>query len=233
MKGKPLDRLVPVRYRPVIAWIVGSNLLAIGLFALRYASTQTPRYSFLIWNLFLAYLPLLIAVGLRRQLRLKPLLSPLSAILFFAWLALLPNSFYLASDLIHLQDTGEIGKLFDATMFLAFIFSAYLSGFLAVYLLHGELIRRFGRSVGHSFVALTFLACGFAIYLGRYMRWNSWDIFINPMGVIFDVSEPIVNPVAYPESLLTTATFFLLLGTMYGVIWHLIQLAKAKTPLGK
>lgn len=206
--------------------LVASNMFSITLLVIRMLSAQTDRYNFLLWNLFLAYVPLLLAFKFWKRLPANAWLKPVNILLLLGWFAFLPNSFYLASDLIHLNDTGEISKLFDGTMLLSFIFNGFAAGFLSVYLVHTELLRRFGRRA-HLAIGAVFMACGFAVYLGRYMRWNSWDILTNPVGVLFDVSERVFNPIAHPESILTTLTYFLLLSTMYGLLWQLVRAIRA------
>jgi uncharacterized membrane protein len=78
-------------------------------------------------------------------------------------------------------------------------------------------------------VAVVLLLCSFAIYLGRYLRWNSWDVLINPAGIIFDVSEPFISPTSHPQAFTTTLMFFVLLGSIYAVIYRLIQIARASS----
>jgi uncharacterized membrane protein len=72
-------------------------------------------------------------------------------------------------------------------------------------------------------VAITLLLCSFAIYLGRDLRWNSWDILINPGSLLFDVSDRFLHPGAHPRTFVTTLTFFVLLGTFYIVVRSLAR----------
>jgi uncharacterized membrane protein len=229
MIGKRLSQLQAFVKQPLVASLVISNLLSVLLFIVRASSAHNFRYIFLLWNLVLGYVPLLLAYWLRRRLRTSPWLSKENIALSIVWLGFLPNSFYLASDLIHLTTTGEISKLFDATLFLSCIFNGFVAGFLSVYILHTLLIKRL-KQEAHLVIGVVFLLCGFAVYLGRYMRWNSWDVIFNPAGILFDVSDRVINPIAHPESFLTTITFFLLLSTMYGVVWQLVR-AIRKRPL--
>jgi uncharacterized membrane protein len=70
------------------------------------------------------------------------------------------------------------------------------------------------------------LLCSFAIYLGRYLRWNSWDVLFNPAGLVFDVSEPFINPTSHPQVFTTTLMFFVLLASIYIVCYQLVALAR-------
>jgi uncharacterized membrane protein len=81
-------------------------------------------------------------------------------------------------------------------------------------------------------VAATLLLASFAVYLGRDLRWNSWDVLTNPSGLLYDISERVLHPAAYPEMFVTVISFFILLATMYGLAWRGIQLLQ-QTPEGK
>jgi len=214
-------------YKGLIIALAVSNLVNLSLFGLRTLGAENFRYWFLIWNLFLAWLPVLWAFWLVRRLASgKKWLAPLNILLTLLWVSFLPNSFYLVSDLIHLQSTGEINVLFDAVLFSSFIFNGFVAGFLSVYIIHRQLIKHKGITIAHGLIGLVFLACGFAIYLGRSMRWNSWDVVLHPLSLLFDVSDPIINPLANPQLFVTTLTFFVFLTSIYFVFWQALKVAK-------
>lgn len=220
-------RPVGASYIKVAQALLISNAACLFLFLLRSIESDSSRYWFLIWNLFLGWLPLGFAWWLSRCLQKGSWSRPGSVILTFLWLGFLPNSFYLVSDLIHLHATGEVSLLYDVVMFSLFIFNAYVAGFLSLYLVHRELLKRLTRYQAHTVVGGVLLVCCFAIYLGRSLRWNTWDVLVNPAGLLFDVSDRIINPGAHPQAIVTTSTFFILLGCMYMVIWQLAQALKA------
>lgn len=206
-----------------------STCLSVSLFLLRIIGSGTNRYGFMLWNLFLAFLPLVLSEWLVRRLRASPWLRWQNIVLTMCWLSLLPNSFYMITDLVHLQTSGEINIMFDTVIMVSFIFNGLVLGYMSVYQIHRELLKRLSPKRTHVLVATVMLAVSFAIYLGRSLRWNSWDILTHPTGLLFDVSDRLIHPISYPEAFLTTTTFFLLLGAMYIVIWQLFDLAQ-KTP---
>jgi uncharacterized membrane protein len=210
-------------YLHVFYALVLSNSLSAVLYIIRVIGAQNYRYGFLLWNVFLGWLPLLFAWQLIRRLERSRWLNTGNLILTALWLGFLPNSFYLASDLIHLHSTGEVSLLYDAVLFFSCIFNGYVAGFASVYLVHHELLKRRPRSNAHSLIALVFLLCSFAIYLGRNLRWNSWDVLVNPAGILFDVTDRIIDPFAHPSVIITTAVFFGLLGSMYVVLWQFLS----------
>lgn len=117
--------------------------------------------------------------------------------------------------------------LYDIVMFTSFVFNGLVAGFMSLFLMHRELLKRMKYQNAHIVVAVVLLACSFAIYLGRSLRWNSWDVLVNPAGILFDVSDRVVNPGAHPQSFVTTVTFFLLLSSMYYVVWELVRALRA------
>lgn len=203
-----------------------SSAVSLGLLGARFIATQQITYWFLAWNLFLAWVPLGFAWWLMARLRTTSWLSLGNIILTILWIGFLPNAFYIASDIIHLTQTGSISILYDVVMFLSFTFNGFILGYLGLYGIHQQLKRRLGRQGSYLIVTGVLLLCSFAIYLGRYLRWNSWDILVNPAGLIFDVSEPFINPSSYPRVFTTTAMVFVLLMSIYAVSYQLVRLAK-------
>jgi uncharacterized membrane protein len=192
------------------------------LFIFRVIDAGNYRYNFLLWNLFLGWLPLLFAWLLVRNLQYRRWLSRDNLLLTALWIGFLPNSFYLVSDLIHLHITGEVSLLYDAVLFFSCIFNGYVAGFASLYLVHHELLKRKEWWRAHTIIAGVLLLCSFAIYLGRNLRWNTWDVLVNPAGILFDVTDRLISPFAHPQVFVTTTTFFALLGTMYVVLWQFL-----------
>lgn len=208
-------------FRSVLWALAISNGVALILFFLRSVESQTDRYWFMVWNLFLGWLPLLFAWILAKNLSTWSIRSLKSLGLILLWLGFLPNSFYMISDLIHLHPTGEVSLLYDIVMFMSFIFNGLIAGFMSIYIIHNQLLKRLSIQASHLIIGGVILACSFAIYLGRNLRWNTWDVLVNPDGILFDVSDRVINPAAHPDTIITTLLFFLLLGSMYFVVWSL------------
>lgn len=210
------------RYGRLVKALVVSNGVSLLLFAIRVWGTDNFRFGFLFWNLALAWMPLLLATMLVRSLQ-KHRWQWQNSVLVLLWLGFLPNSFYIISDFVHLRVTGEVNILFDIVLFSSIIFNAYVFGFMSLYLVHKELLRRMRARTAHVTIGLILLGCSFAIYLGRYLRWNTWDVVAHPVGLLFDVSDRFINPAAHPETFSTTIIFTLLLGSIYYVIYELVN----------
>lgn len=211
----------------LVTALVLSSLTSVGLYLVSVVRYDSTDFWFLNWNLILAWIPLLIVLWLVTYLKTNPWVSWQAIGLTVLWVAFLPNSFYLISDLMHLNSLYIADPLYFAAMIFSFSFNGLVLGFISVYLIHGELLKRLQPPrLAHSCIAFVLLLCSFAIYLGRYMRWNTWDIILNPAGVVFDVSDRIINPVAHGQTFQVTALFFVLLGTMYWVLWEIVASLK-------
>ncbi len=216
------------RYGRLARALLISNAVSLVLFFLRVLGTDTFRYWFLFWNLVLAWVPLLLVWWLKTRLSYSGWNSRLNIFITTLWLVFLPNSFYIVSDLIHVHLTGEVNILFDVVLMVSYIFNGYVFGFMSLYLIHEELLKRLKSRQAHSIIAGVILVCSFAIYLGRYLRWNSWDVIIHPIGILFDISDRFINPAAHPQTFSTTITFFMLIGSMYLVVYELVNLLRRK-----
>ncbi len=199
-----------------------SSLTSIFFYLIGLVYYQSSIFWFLNWNLVLAWLPLLMAIWLVNWLKTNRWLSWQAVVLTVLWLGFLPNSFYIISDLMHLNAIFTTQPLFFAAMIFSFSFNGLMLGFISLYLVHNELLKRYKLEVAHSLAAAVILLCSFAVYMGRYLRWSTWDIIVNPAGVLFDVSDRFIHPITYGQTFQVTAFFFVLLGSMYFVLWNMV-----------
>lgn len=200
--------------------LAASTLTSVGLFAYGAWRNHSSEFSYLLWNLFLAWLPLIFAVLLMRILRRKRWSSWSAMGVSLLWLVFLPNSFYMISDFIHLLDVRRVDVLYDAVMFTSFIYTGVTLGFSSLFLIHLQLRLRLSRLSAAAWIAFTLFISSVAIYVGRDLRWNSWDILTNPGGLLFDISDRLLHPATYPQMIVTIVTFFVLLSSMYGLLWR-------------
>ncbi len=198
--------------------------MSVGLFGYGAWQHHNMAASYLLWNLLLAWLPLLLALRLMVVLRHKAWSGWEALATTFLWLVFLPNSFYLISDLIHLQDVEPANVLYDSVMFTSFVITGVVLGFSSLYLMHLQLRRRLADWQAAAYVCVTLLFCSIAIYMGRDLRWNTWDILTNPAGLLFDISDRLWRPAAYPHMLLVIAAFFVLLSSLYNLVWQATRL---------
>ncbi len=210
--------------KEVFTTLLLSSGVSVAFLLIRIIVTQDYRLSFLAWNLLLAWIPLVMAYILKLKLKKANNIGGMHFALGFIWLVFLPNSFYLISDLIHLQSSGEVSLLYDTAMVASFVINGLLLGYLSLYMVHSLAKNYIGKTWAYVFAQVALLLSSFAIYLGRYLRWNTWDVVINPIGLVFDVSDRIINPGSYLLTFVVTGVFFALLGSTYAVIYRLLEI---------
>jgi uncharacterized membrane protein len=177
----------------------------------------------LYWNLLLAIVPALLAFWLVKRIRLYGWFKWPQIILSFIWLSFLPNSFYLVTDMVHLRANYEASFYFDVVMLSGFMLNGLALGFYSVYTIHKELKKYFSPGFTLAVIGVIFLLCSFATYLGRFVRWNTWDIVLQPLGLLFDVSDRFINPAVHNETYLATSSFFIILFSAYLVVWSALE----------
>jgi uncharacterized membrane protein len=203
-----------------------SSLASMGLYVAGLWGNHDGAFGYLSWNLLLAWIALLAALWLERVLSTSLWSSWYALLVTAVWLVFLPNTFYMVSDFIHIQEAGQVDLLYDVVLFSSFIFNGVLLGFLSLAIVHWQLVKRVSSKFAALLVGLVLLLCSFAIYIGRELRWNTWDIVANPSSILFDVSDRVLNPREHPQTFTTTISFFVLLGSTYLVLWYVSRLGR-------
>lgn len=197
--------------------------LSLGLFFLRIVITGTGRYWFIPENLALAWLSFVFGWLLMISLKKRRWATWQNISLSILWLFFLPNSWYVLTDFLHVTATGEINQIYDIVMMFSLVLCGFVLGFTSLYIFHKQFLKRWSARVSHSLVVAILLLSSFAIYLGRDLRWSTWDVVANPSGIILDVSDRFIDPLGHPRTINVTGLFFALLGTIYLAIWILAR----------
>jgi uncharacterized membrane protein len=184
------------RSQPGLVWFCGMLAWCLGLVFFRYERTGSPSFQFMFWNLFLACVPLfasrLLQVAHRRKVP-----DVLQLLLLAFWLVFLPNAPYVITDLIHLQPGPSRLYWYDMATLLSCGAVGVMLGYSSLFDVHRIVADRFGPRVGWIVAAATLLLSGFGIYLGRVLRWNSWDVVTNPGELFQVILDHIVNAHMY------------------------------------
>jgi uncharacterized membrane protein len=212
--------LVEKRYLQAIGLLSG---LCVALSGLRIILTGTFHLWYLSWNLALAWISLVVIWILTNRLEKSRWLSWQNISLSTLWLIFLPNTWYVLTDFVHVSTNGEINQLFDIVLMGVLTICGFILGFTSLYLMHKQLLKRFSARASGLTVALVILISSFAIYIGRDLRWNSWDVVTNPSGIIISVSDRVVDPFGHPRAINMTGLFFVLISIMYLAIWIFLR----------
>ena len=111
--------------------------------------------------------------------------------------------------------------------FFMMAINGLLVGLISVYLINLELNKRMNSKSSALILITIFLLCGFAVYLGRFLRFNSWDVITNPISLIFDVSNPIFDSNTQKNAITTSIGFFGIISTCYLILWRSINYLKS------
>ena len=175
---------------PVLLALLLASFLGTALVVVRWIYTGNPVYVFLLWNLFLAWLPLLAALPAPALRRFPPLLLGAGAV----WLLFLPNAPYLLTDLMHLGRWGDVPFWYDLLLLLVFALTGLLLGFVSLDIMQTLVSDILGRFAGWIFAVTALALSSVGVYIGRFLRWNSWDALLQPTGVVADLLALLRQP---------------------------------------
>src|ERR1044071_407704 len=171
------------KYRLVIFFLLATaTVFSVVIWRIRADYSGTYHYHFLIWNLFLAWIPFLISYFtyiVRLSRKQIYFVIPIAA---FLWLIFFPNAPYILTDFQHLAriQWQDLPVWYDVLMLIWFAFTGLLLGIVSLFLMQEIVRREFGRWAGWGFVAGVTGLTSIGVYAGRFLRFNSWDIFSNP-----------------------------------------------------
>lgn len=200
--------------------LAGLGLFSIFSFTLlagRIYATGTITFAFLVWNLFLAWMPL----GFAAMANRIPFIAKRQwlALGFAAgWLLFFPNAPYILTDLFHLRPRAGVPYWYDLLLILSFATNGLLVGMASLFEIHSWLNRHYKAWIGWATISAALVAGGFGIYLGRYLRWNSWDILKHPGDLMNDVLQPLLHPFSNKETIAMTLGFAAFMGLCYLIL---------------
>jgi len=198
---------MPGRRTLAIVTLLASSALCVATVQIRTHETGDPYYRFLVWNLILAWVPLVFAIAAYARARRG--VDPLVAVLLVPWLLFFPNAPYLLTDFIHLGE-GPAPLWYDALMLSAFAWTGLLLGFGSLYLVQMILRRAFGSAVAWLGVLGALGLASVGVYVGRFIRFNSWDALLHPVRVADVLQEQLsAVPMRMAEALLALTAFLL------------------------
>ncbi len=204
------------------ALLFASAAFGVVMVFVRVHFSGTLSYTFLFWNLFLAVIPFGISSFLVRFKTPAVVFYPLAAL----WLLFFPNAPYVLTDLIHLRPV-IVPLWYDLLLLLSFAWTSLMFGFVSLADMQGLVRQRFNAATGWLFACAALALGSFGIYLGRFLRWNSWDALTEPGQLARDILERFANPLEHPG----TFGFTLLLTTFLLLAYLMMQYFRPKESL--
>ena len=167
-----------------------------GMLMVRATFTHSLFYFFLVWNLFLAWMPFAVTTLMLDRVEIQK-----NKLLFYpaclGWLLLLPNAPYLITDFVHLGQQHNVPIWFDVLMLISFSITGLLLGLASMKAMHSMLAARFSTRFADKAMAMTCFLTGFGVYLGRVLRYNSWDVLHSPLSILGDTVMSLVSADTY------------------------------------
>lgn len=194
-------------------WMIVSCAFSLVLVIARCIAADSIRFLFLVWNLFLAFIPYYVSTKLTQRphwiaSRWKFIL------LFIVWILFIPNTFYIITDLFHLEVRDDARLWFDLVVLFSFAWNGLLLGILSVR--HMEKIFHhcfYWRNELFLFPVMWLNALG--VYIGRFMRFNSWDVITNPFRLMRDIGYMLIHPFRNFEEWVMIGCFGAMLMVVY------------------
>lgn len=191
-----LNRLHHFLSSQTIYPILLSTIFAVSLFAGRILLSKTFAYQNLIWNLFLAWMPYFFsfwaaALYASQSRRWWVIIFP-----GFFWLIFFPNAPYIITDFLHLKDRPGVPVWYDILLLAAFAWTGCFLAIASLRTMQNIVKNHVGWVISWIFAGFVLTLGGLGIYLGRFSRWNSWDIFTSPKEIVYEVAVRVMNPLS-------------------------------------
>ena len=223
----PLGNAASQEHRHTILWVsLLASAVSVATVVARVVYSGQGTYVFLIWNLILAWIPLLfsflaeIAYQKRSKVGLWAILCGLG------WLVFFPNAPYILTDFFHLQARPPVPLWFDLIVLFSFAWNGIFLGFNSLYVMQRLVAERLGRTVGWVFVLLVLGLSGFGIYLGRFLGWNSWDVLVSPRDLGGDILGRLAHPLANFQTFAVAFALAVVLGSIYLSLYALTRIPR-------
>ena len=172
------------------------------LLVLRATRAQHTTFFFLFWNLFLAAIPFVAAEVFARA---KWHVAKWPA--FAVWLLFLPNAPYIITDFIHLRPRPPVPLWYDVLLLLSCAGTGLLLGYGSVMIVQRAIARRGRVRTGWLVATVSLLLSAFGIYLGRFVRFNSWEVVTDPIPLFADIANRFMNPMTHPRTFAVTILY--------------------------
>ena len=182
-----------------------------------------PTFLFLPWNLFLAWIPYWFSTALRKTATGRTEWGVQGAV-FLAWMLFFPNAPYLITDLLHLRARTDAPYWYDLMLLLSFAMAGLILGLLSLREIHRWLRRWLPPPLEWPAIALLLAAGSYGIFIGRFLRFNSWDLLIDPL----DIGRGLLHPLLAPGRYESTLGLFPVLTVFLGLIYFLFHLLLEK-----
>jgi uncharacterized membrane protein len=174
-------------------------------------SNNTIEYSFYGWNTFLAAIPYLVSTQL---IKLRKL-SVMAIIFIGIWLLFFPNAPYMITDLFHYEERPNVPFWYDLLLVISAAWNGLILGMVSLMNVETFLVRHIKPVWVTISVFMSLLLCGYGVFIGRFLRFNSWNIVTDPRDLVYTSAHHVLLPQQYPKLWVFTILFAILLTIIY------------------
>jgi uncharacterized membrane protein len=196
----------------IFSTFIGLSVFSLFILMIRMKLTGSYYYLFLVWNLFLAFIPFALSTYLSFQQKLNTIVF---IVISIVWLLFLPNAPYIITDLFHLQYSHPNRIWLDVLTISAFAVTGMYFFYQSMLTMETIFKKKLGKTTSTYITPLLIVLVAFGVYLGRYLRFNSWEILSQPLSIFESCFEIILKPKAHYNAWLFTILFALFLGVFY------------------
>ena len=192
--------------------LIFSILFCTGILFYRIHVSGNFDYDYMLWNLFLAVIPYCFSILIYQHFS-HHCRKSFYVLFVLLWLLFYPNAPYIITDIKHFRFTYGVPSWIDILMLFSFAWTGLILGFASLRMFHIVLENNFGRIWGWLFVMIVIILGSFGVYLGRYLRYNSWHLFTEPQTLLTEINNIILNPHLYPgiySMIILFSLFFIL-----------------------
>lgn len=190
------------------------SLICFSLSVFRVYKTNHSLFLFLNWNLFLAFIPW----ALTSIVAMNPFLQKNKWVLLpllGSWILFFPNAPYIFTDLFHLRINTNVPIWYDLVLILSFAWTGLLFGLVSLHDIEKMLSHFIHKKMVTAISVFLLFVAGFGIYIGRFLRWNSWDIVRRPTDLLSDIADRFIDPLSHPRTWAVTILMGVFLNMIY------------------
>jgi uncharacterized membrane protein len=202
----------------IVASLGGLSMVVIAMIAFQTTYAGKPENLAIAWNLFLAWIPFVLALVIydRGRSHASP---PALGVVAVLWLLFLPNAPYVVTDLKYINGFSGASALYNVVLLASAAWTGLLLGLTSLFLMHVVARRLVGGFNAWALVVGAVALSSFGIYLGRVQRWNSWDVFVRPASLFGDLASGLLDPLSHPYPIAVTMLFTSFLLASYLVFY--------------
>ena len=186
-------------------------VFVVGMIIARIGYSSSLRFIYLLWNLFLGWIPLQLSIYLSR----RDGNNWKDWIIFLAWLLFFPNALYIVTDLIHLKGHSNVPIWYDAVLLFSCAITGLLMAFASLYRIEIFLVKKINKAGVNKVIVLVIFLGSFGVYLGRFLRVNSWDVIVNPFELLNEIWIRLLYPFKYYRTWVVTLLLTVLFNLLY------------------